>query len=285
MIRHCTAFFALLLLIAPAAARAQVTLPKGTPVVYGHHHINPTDPAAHRKFWVDTLGGSTSKIGPRAVIQFPGVVLILTANKPTGGTKTSSVNHIGFGVQNLRAMVDRMQAAGYPIVTRAELPPIYATGEKDGIAPIPDQNTSVAFVMGPDDTKVELVEVKTQSAPVTMHHVHFATQQVPEMTAWYAKTFGLTAGKRGAFDNIKLPADAHLTFSPSPAPVVPTKGRVLDHIGFEIRGLEAFTKTLETAGITLTVPYRQLPDGLKIAFFVDPWGTYVELTEGLAKAE
>jgi len=285
MTRHLRTLTALLVLAVPSLSAAQITLTPGTNVIYGHHHINPTDPAAHRKFWVDTLGGVPGQIGPRQVIQFPGVVILLSATAPTGGTKTSSVNHIGFGVKDLRGTVDRLAAAGYPIVTRAELPPIYAAGEKDGIAPIADQNTSVAFVMGPDDTKVELVEVKAQAAPVTMHHIHFATQQVPEMTAWYAKTFGFTAGKRGAFDNIALPASAHLTFSPSPTPVNPTKGRVLDHIGFEVRGLEAFTKALAAAGITLTVPYRQLPEGLRIAFFVDPWGTNVELTEGLATVQ
>jgi hypothetical protein len=31
------------------------------------------------------------------------------------------------------------------------------------------------------------------------------------------------------------------------------------------------------------VPVRQVPNtNLKIAFLTDPWGTYIELTEGLA---
>jgi hypothetical protein len=33
----------------------------------------------------------------------------------------------------------------------------------------------------------------------------------------------------------------------------------------------------------LTVPYREVPAlGIKIAFINDPWGTNIELTEGLA---
>jgi hypothetical protein len=29
--------------------------------------------------------------------------------------------------------------------------------------------------------------------------------------------------------------------------------------------------------------YLKLPDGVAIGFVTDPWGTYIELTEGLVK--
>jgi catechol 2,3-dioxygenase-like lactoylglutathione lyase family enzyme len=65
-------------------------------------------------------------------------------------------------------------------------------------------------------------------------------------------------------------------------PIAGTAGRTLDHIGFEVENLEAFTQGLEAQGITLDVPYRHIPAvGLAIAFVTDPWGTYIELTEGL----
>ena len=56
----------------------------------------------------------------------------------------------------------------------------------------------------------------------------------------------------------------------------------MDHIGFEVRDLEAFTKKLEAAGVKFDVPYRKIPSlGISLAFLTDPWGTYIELTEGL----
>ena len=62
-----------------------------------------------------------------------------------------------------------------------------------------------------------------------------------------------------------------------------TKGRAIDHIGFEMKNLDGFVKKLESQGIKLEAPVRQLPNSsLKIAFLTDPWGTYIELTEGLA---
>jgi hypothetical protein len=64
----------------------------------------------------------------------------------------------------------------------------------------------------------------------------------------------------------------------------PTRGRALDHIGFEVKDLKALCAKLEAAGVKFDVPYRQVPAlGISIAFFTDPWGTYVELTEGLDK--
>ena len=56
------------------------------------------------------------------------------------------------------------------------------------------------------------------------------------------------------------------------------------NIAFEInpsRKLEDFCRRLEARGIVFDVPYREIPSiGLNIAYFTDPSGVYVELTEG-----
>jgi hypothetical protein len=53
-----------------------------------------------------------------------------------------------------------------------------------------------------------------------------------------------------------------------------------------VRDLQQFTKALESRGVTLTQPYRVSPEmnNIGTATIVDPWGTVVELTEGLDKA-
>jgi len=144
---------------------------------------------------------------------------------------------------------------------------------------------SIAFVLGPDDVKVEFVEVKAQTLPIALHHVHFFGQQNAEMRAWYEKTFGAKPRQGGGFLVADLPGVA-LNFTQSPDATVGTSGRAMDHIGFEVKGLEAFTKNLEAQGIKLTVPYRSVPAlNLSIAFINDPWGTSIELTEGLDKVQ
>ena len=68
---------------------------------------------------------------------------------------------------------------------------------------------------------------------------------VPDMKAWYVKVFGAKPGMRGSFQAADLPG-VNLTYSPSPDAVVGTQGRSLDHIGFEVKNLEAFCKKLES---------------------------------------
>jgi len=263
---------------APTAV-AQLTAATEGPIVYGHHHLNVTSVDEHKRFWIDTLGGTPASSGPLSLIKFPNVFIATTERSPTGGTKGSSVNHLGFSVPSVAAMLDKVRAAGYPIVTREELPPALAV--ENDMAHIADQDTFIAFVMGPDDVKVELFEHRDQTAPIALHHIHFATQDVDAMQAWYAEIFGATPGMRGSFQDAGLPG-VSLTFSPSDEPLAGTQGRSLDHIGFEVDNLEAFCEKLEAAGITFDRPYTVIDSiGLAIAFFTDPFGTYIELTEGL----
>jgi hypothetical protein len=73
-------------------------------------------------------------------------------------------------------------------------------------------------------------------------------------------------------------------FSPAPAPVVGTRGRALDHIGFEVKDLESYVKQLEARGLKIDRGYTYSPlYALGIAFLTDPWGTYIELNEGLTQ--
>ena len=276
----------LLLVIAPASnASAQLLAAKDGPIVYGHHHLNVSDMDAAKKFWVDALGGVLVIVGPekREIIKFPNALMLLRAQKPTGGSKGSTVDHIGFSVKNLRQVVDRVKAGGYRMVTSSEAPPNVKVQDDIGIVeggPV----SGIAYVMAPDDTKVELVEMKAQAVPIASHHLHFAGMN-KEMQAWYMKTFGAStlASANPAFISTSLPG-LTMNFSPSQTPVVGTQGRAIDHIGFEVKNLEAFTKKLEAQGIKLASPYRAVPAlGISIAFISDPWGTYIELTEGLDK--
>lgn len=271
----------LLTLAACTTAHAQLTAAKDGPIVYGHHHLNVTSIDEHKRFWVATLGGTAIKAGNLDIIKFPNVLVFLRQQTPTGGTKGTTVNHVGFRVPSTRAMVDKVKASGYAIVTRAELPETQPV--KDDLAYIENQKTFVAFAMGPDNVKVEFVENAAQTTPIALHHVHFATGQVDAMKTWYVKTLNARPGMRGSFQAADLPG-VNLTYSPSTDPVVGTRGRSLDHIGFEVQDLEAFCKRLEAAGVTFDRPYTKVAAlGIAIAFLTDPFGTYIELTEGLDK--
>ena len=278
-----------LLALAPAStASAQLLAAKDGPIVYGHHHLNTTNTEAARKFWIDALGGVLVKFGTNntEIIKFPNALMFMReANKPapSGGSKGTTVDHIAFSVPNLRQTVDRIKAGGFRLVTAAEAPPNVKV-ENDIGAVTGGPVSGIAYAMAPDDMKVELLEIKTQTAPVASHHIHFAGMN-KEMQAWYMSTFGAKeapSANPAAFVSAQLPG-VLLNFTPA-ASVVGTEGRVMDHIGFEVKGLEAFLKGLEAKGIKPTVTYRKIEAlGIAIAFVTDPWGTRIELTEGLDK--
>ena len=273
------------LVSAARGASAQLVAAKDGPVVYGHHHLSTSNIEAQKKFFADTLGGTAMKIGTNntEIVKFPNVLIFFRNQAPTGGTKGTTADHIGFSVPNLAAVVSKVKANGFKMVTASEAPAGRLV--KDDIAaPAQPGGASIAFVMGPDDTKVELVEAPGQTAPIQLHHLHFFSQRNTEMQAWYVKTFG-AAPRPPAPGSVFVSADlpgVTLNFTPSSGPVGGTPGRAVDHVGFEVRNLEAFTKTLEANGIKLDRPYTKVAAlDIAIAFITDPWGTSIELTEGL----
>src|SRR4029077_6834172 len=124
---------------------------------------------------------------------------------------------------NLRQAIDRIKANGFPMITKTEATPDRQVVD-DIAGPAQPGGASIAFALGPDEVKVELVEAKQQTIPITLHHVHFFNPKNEAMQAWYVKTFGARSRTGGAFPAADLPG-VSLNFSPSTDPVVGTTGR------------------------------------------------------------
>jgi len=247
----------LAVLLPPAASWAITPPPNAAGVSNGHLHLNVRDVDANTKFFV-TMGGAATK--EAGVVEFPDVVVRLRKQDPTGESAGSVVNHVGFLVPDVPEFMARMKAANL----KAE------AGNR------PEQG----FLYTPDGLKIEILEDKGQTVAIRNQHVHFYVSEaaIPEIQAWYAKTFGAKPGMRGQNKAADIPG-VNLSFSKSDAPMVPTKGRVLDHIGFEVKHLEAFCKKLEANGMKLDRAYGKTDTGVGIAFITDPWGTQIELNE------
>jgi hypothetical protein len=115
--------------------------------MHAYFSLNVSDAAAHHAFWVGALGGAVES---RGAFTFPMATILLTNRKPLGGTRGTPVNHIAFGVPDIRAAVARTRSAGYPLVTRDELPDRFEVT---------------------DD--LEFLEVPSLAAPIAFHHIHF----------------------------------------------------------------------------------------------------------------
>jgi catechol 2,3-dioxygenase-like lactoylglutathione lyase family enzyme len=270
-------------LAASGALTGQI-LNQDAPMVVGHYHLNVTSVEAHKKFWVDTLGGTAIKIGSVDAIRFPDVYLLLHEQRPTGPTRGTVLDHIGFAVPDVPKLTARVVANGYGLTVGREPGP-----GQTASPPTAGNYGRFSYLVGPDGVKVELVTNEAQNAPaITHHHVHFVNKQFVEMQQWYMKALDATLrpGQTDFFIGADLPGVGYMLnfFSWLPAEALTgTAGRAVDHVGFEVRGLEAFTRKLEAKGIRLTEPYQKSAEmgGIAAAKIVDPWGMVVELTEGL----
>src|SRR5262249_4640353 len=112
-----------LLFFAAPRSFAQLVSHTDAPIRIGHYHLNVTSIDAHKKFWVDTLGGTAIKFGAIDVIKFPDAFIFLSVQKPTGPTRGTAFDHIGFAAPNVPAMAMKLAAAGYKETTGREPKP------------------------------------------------------------------------------------------------------------------------------------------------------------------
>ena len=250
--------------LATASAWAQPLPPSEAGVTMGHWHLNSGDVDANRKIFL-ALGGTAFKLGTFEIVKFPGVYVYLNmpqgAPPSAGGNDGAVVNQVGVAVQSLQETAARLKASGVQV------------------QPSVNGRTDQAFMTIPDGLSIEIVEDKNQKVPIQHRNIQFSVTEssIPEIQAWYAKVFNakpLTLDQNWVAE---IPG-ASLNFVKADRPTVTTKGRALDHIGFDVNNLEAFLNNLQSNGKKLDRPYTKAPS-VALAFIYDPWCTYTGLNE------
>lgn len=257
-----------LLLAQPLSA--QVPAPNAVGVSAGHEHFRAVDLEAADRFWT-SLGGVHTLLGKRRVIKFPGVIVMVARATPeapvTGGTEGSTIDVISFRVKSLKHTLGTLAAAGYK--------------------PLATSSAQRAYVMGPHDAKVQLVEDPSLSTAVATDALVMKVPNPAEAAAWYARWFGAKVVTRGKDTYAEIPG-MDIRFEATIQPLVGTRGRALDHMGFEVKNLEAFMRKLTDGGVQIDRPFGPPPPDVmpplkSLAYVSDPWGTSIELNEGFSE--
>lgn len=264
-------------LIAAGISWAQLAAPNEAGVSMGHVHLVVRDVEASKKFWTD-LGATAVKLGPNDMIKMPGGLIGLRKGEP--GSGTGGVNHFGVQLKSAAGLMDRFAAMG-----------LKTEPTKGGCSASPVGSCGFAYT--PEGVKVEFFEKPANTVPIRFDHIHFSAvgakpdgaNSAAAMREWYTKLFGAAEGTSGAGPTLakalELPGTS-LRFTAVDSVAFGTKGTAIDHIGFEIKDLEAFCKRAEANGVKFDVPFTKRPElGIAQAFVTDPWGNYIELTEGL----
>ena len=242
---------------------AQLATPNAAGAAIGHIHINATDVEAQSRFWT-TVGGQIVQREKITMVQFPGIYILLRKQDSSGGTVGSTLNHFGFYVKDFAGAVARWKAAGLDW------------------QPANNPTVGQGFLTGPDKVRIEIYENKEIPTPMQMHHIHLNVTNPQDAQKWYGQNFGATPGKRGQFDTANVPG-TEIALTKSDTQLAPTKGRSVDHIGFEVKNIDAFVAKLQAAGIKTDAPIRSSTNaaGIRLAYVTDPWGTEIEITQGL----
>ena len=259
----------LLMLGAPAKLRAQLQPPNPAGVSISKLHLVVRDVEAEKKIWI-TMGGQRITVDGTDVIRFPGVLVFVTKGTPTGSNAGSVLDHPGFLVQNSEEWLNKMQSSGIKVLH---------TNPKR-----PDHG----YVFTSEDMRMEINPGKPSGPPIECDHIHYNLPESvrSEAQAWYVKVFGAVPPE-GAAQSDQKPADVSgisLRFGLMlvQGRNLPSRGQTMDRIGFEVKNLKVFCKKLEASGVKLDKPYSKTRNkSYASAELTDPWGTTIELTEGL----
>lgn len=254
---------ALLLVMSPA--QAQLAAPNDLGVTFAHVHLNVADVEMHKKLWSEQFGGVVVQKGPLSAVKLPNMLIVFNEREATGPSQGTIVDHFGFKVRDIDEILSSWRAAGLEVQSEF-------TGA---------EGFRNAYLLAPDGVRVELQEDPELPVKASGYHVHLWTSDYENLMQWYADTFGAVIRPRGS---IKTTADVpgmNLSFQDCRAECVPTQGRAIDHIGFEIDDLQAFADKLKARGIEFQLEPRHIDSiELTISYLVDPDGTRIELTQG-----
>ena len=233
---------------------------------FGHVHLNVSDVDAHIEIWTKYFDGELVEINQKSAIKFANVIVLLDKQAPSIGSRETVMDHFGFKVRDIERFLATWRAADL------EAGNIFTGAE----------GQSNAYVMLPDGVYVELQEDQGLSQEVTGYHIHLYTPEPEELLQWYSRILDIEIKPRGSISTTTNVPGQNISFARTNDPRKPTQGASIDHIGFEVDALESFMKNLEAKGIVFNQPMQLLPNSqIKRAFFTDPAGTLIELTEGL----
>jgi hypothetical protein len=261
---------AAVILCSALTVSAQLPAPNAEGVSAGHHIFRAKDVDVANKFWT-TLGGEPSALANIKLMKFPGVLLFISAPRgataaapaqPTPGNHGTTVEFITFKVKDLKESLAKWKAAG--------------------IEPMRDFKD--VTLLAPDDVQVRIVEDKNLAVPIASDGLVMNVANVAEVSAWYAKWFGAKLGRSGSGTIGEIPG-ARIVFHETKDPIAPMKGHSFALLGFEVKDLPAFVKKYQDAGGKFdgagTISTSTAAN-LSVIQLTDPWGTSIEVSQGLA---
>jgi len=247
--------------------RAQLPAPNAAGASAGHHIFRVKDVEVANTFWT-ALGAEPAALATIKLTKLPGVLLFISGprgNAPATalpGNHGTTVEFLTFKVKDLTASLAKWKAAG--------------------IEPLKEYKETT--LLGPDDIQVRITEDASLTTPIAADGLIMSVANAADVSAWYAKWFGAKIGRSGN-DTIGDIPGARIVFRETKDTIAPMRGHSLGLLGFEVTDIEGFVKRYQEAGGKFdgagTIARAQAAN-LAVIQLTDPWGTSIEVSQGLA---
>jgi catechol 2,3-dioxygenase-like lactoylglutathione lyase family enzyme len=261
---------AALVVTTSCVVAAQLPAPNAAGASVGHHIFRVKDVEAANKFWT-VLGAEPTALATIKLMKIPGMLMIIggpRGNAPATaipGNHGTTVEFLTFKVKDLKASLAKWKEAG--------------------IEPMKEYKETT--LLGPDDIQVRITEDKTLATPIASDGVVMNVANAAEVSAWYAKWFGARIGKSGQDTVGEIPG-ARIVFRETKETIAPMRGHSLGLLGFEVTDIKSFVMRYQEAGGKFdgngTIATAQAAN-LSVIQLTDPWGTSIEVSQGLVGAK
>ena len=271
---------------------------------FHHVHLNVTDPAAAIEFYTSKFDCEKAKFAglADAVWTQKSWLLFTKMDAPPNSEITSTIWHIGWGAEDVKATYKRQLDSGTKFATPITDISDIGGGTAQGVF-------FYAYVDGPEH---QLIELNTANHH-HFGHIHLLSKDPIAAGEWYIKEFGLAGRGRGTpsrepqfyrgyqigpsmslmMDNVNIiifPMEYAKKEWPDlwkdRADLESTKGHTTDHIGFGVDNLDQTLERLKKDGTLVTEEPRSVAGGkVKFAFIEGPDHIRIELVEGQARKE
>src|SRR5436189_1483712 len=265
-------FAASILILLATALFAQLPAPNAAGASAGHHIIRATNLEASNKFWA-ILGAEPTALATIKLTKMPGVLLFISGPRgnapapptPTPGNHGTTVEFLTFKVKELNGSLAKWKDAG--------------------IEPMKEYKETT--LLSPEGVQVRLTEDPKLATPIASDGLVMSVANAAEVSAWYTKWFGAKISRSGQ-DTIGEIPGARIVFHETKEAIAPLRGHSLALLGFEVKDIQDFVKRYQESGAKFdgngTVNTNAAAQ-LSVIQLTDPWGTSIEVSQGLAAAK
>lgn len=251
-----------LLATALIASGPVVAAAQSETLLYDHVHLAVPNPPEASQWYMDHIGGEpVDGRDDRMLIGTTRFIFQRAENRrPSAG---SVIDHLGFSVANLDAVLSDLESAGASVTSPRR--------DVDGLFPL-------AFVEDPWGVRLEILE---DPQHLGFHHIHLRSPEPEATRQWYLEQFGgVRTQLRGRLDGILYPGNVWVLVTEGDT--FPSTEGAIDHLGWRAPEMNTKLEEFGGKGVEITRGPMDLTfvnGTIEFFFIAGPHGASIEMVE------